>query len=104
MVRMYEENEVHVCDSCGLTLRVTFAAVPVEPVMCCDQVMKLLGVDILDNDLDLSKAPTLENSLETVYLPGEVYTCILCGIELTILRQAQPVHPLDCCGEGMDKM
>lgn len=100
MVRMYENNEVHECKECGLMLRVTFAAVPIEPVTCCGKEMKFIGVLESNDGFDLNPASDHPDA----YKPNSVYTCGICGIELTILRQALPTIPLDCCGEGMDLM
>lgn len=101
-VRLYEENEVHRCTNCGLMLRVTFAAVPIEPITCCGKDMDLLGILPTDETLDLTIKPAPDNALERVYKPGDVYSCSICGIDVTILVQAQPSKPLDCCGEGME--
>lgn len=100
-VRMYEENEVHRCSSCGQTLRVTFAAVPIEDVTCCGQLMELIGIQDTDDGLDLTPQEPVQN--HAVYTPGEVYWCQICGIEVEILRLAFPSALLDCCGEGMEK-
>lgn len=102
-VRLYEENEVHRCNTCGLMLRVTFAAVPIEPVTCCGVEMELLGIMPTDEGIDLTTKPAPTGALERIYKPGEVYTCAICGIDVTILIQAQPCGPLDCCGEGMEQ-
>lgn len=99
-VRLYEENEVHRCNNCGLTLRVTFAAVPIEPVTCCGVEMELLGIQADDAGLDLSPQEPIPD--HRVYTPGEVYWCNICGIEVQILRLAFPSTSLDCCGEGME--
>lgn len=101
-VRLYEENEVHTCHTCGLMLRVTFAAVPIEPVRCCGEEMELLGIFETDDSLDLSPKPVPGNAKEKIYKPGEVYTCSICGLDVTILTEARPVEALDCCGEGME--
>jgi hypothetical protein len=98
MVRMYENNEVHECESCGLLARVTFAAVPIDPVTCCGKIMVLKGIIEDDSGFDLAARSTEEKS----YKPGGVWSCDLCGIEMTILRQALPKIPLDCCGQGME--
>lgn len=100
-VRLYEENEVHKCQTCGQTIRVTWAAVPVEPLQCCGVNMDFLGVLPENDDLDLSDAPLPENALPHIYQVGEKYSCDLCGIEVVILRRAQATKELDCCGEGM---
>jgi len=102
MVRMYEENEVHKCKTCGLMYRVTFAAVPVMPVMCCGEETELLCIQEGNEGFDLSPAPPVEGSKPEVYKVGQKYGCTICGIEVEIIRQAQPVERLDCCGEGMD--
>jgi len=99
---MYEENEVHKCSTCGLQLRVTFAAVPVEPLMCCNILMELVGIEPDDAKLDLTERAPLENAGDRVYQKGEKYTCSICGVEVVILAGAQPVYMLDCCGEGME--
>lgn len=101
-VRLYEENEVHRCTNCGLTLRVTFAAVPIEPITCCGKEMDLITVQADNVGLDLTPKQPLADALPRVYKPGEVYSCTICGIDVTILVQAQPSKPLDCCGEGME--
>ena len=100
--RLYEENEIHHCNTCQLTLCVTFAAVPVEPLQCCGQDMELLDAEANDQNLDLSDAPAPPGAGDHLYRAGEFYTCIICGIEVKILRQAQPIGELDCCGEGME--
>jgi len=64
--------------------------------------MELLGIEAEDVKLDLSPNQTLENAAEKVYKKGEKYTCAICGIEVMILLDAQPVYMLDCCGEGME--
>lgn len=102
MVRLYEENEIHRCTTCGLTLRVTFAAVPIEPLTCCGKDMELVGVMETNDGLDLNPAPVAAGALERVYKPGEIYTCSICGLDVSILREARPIEPLDCCGEGME--
>ncbi|MBI4122016.1 MAG: hypothetical protein HY461_01660 [Parcubacteria group bacterium] len=101
-VRLYEENEIHRCNTCGLTCRVTFAAVPIEPLQCCGQDMELVGVSATDEGLDLAPAPVQPAAKDKTYLPGEVYTCSICGLDVMILRQARPIEALDCCGEGME--
>lgn len=102
MVRLYEENEIHKCTTCGLIIRVTLAAVPIEPVNCCGKIMELLGIQQGDEGLETNPAPVLQNALEHVYRAGEKYWCNTCGLEVLILRQAQAIEPLDCCGEGME--
>lgn len=102
IVRLYEENEIHKCTTCGLIVRVTFAAVPIEPLRCCGQDMELVGVQEHDDGLDLTPAPVVEGAKEQVYYPGKVYNCSICGLDVTILREARPVAALDCCGEGME--
>lgn len=104
MVRMYELNEVHECKTCGLLYRVAFAAVPVMPVTCCGGETELLGVHEDTSSFDLTPKKPLENALEEIYKAGTKYYCEICGIELEILRTAQPIERLDCCGEGMDLM
>jgi len=88
--------------TCGLTLRVTFAAVPIEPMTCCGKLMEFLGVKAENDGLQLDPAPVPEQPQSQVYRAGEMYTCRICGIEIVILRQAQPQVILDCCGEGME--
>lgn len=102
IVRLYEENEIHKCTTCGLIVRVTFAAVPIEPLRCCGNDMELIGVSESDDGLDLSPAPVLDDAKERVYKVGEVYSCNICALDVTIVREACPVQALDCCGEGMD--
>lgn len=102
MVRMYEENEIHRCNNCGLMLRVTFAAVPIEPLMCCGSEMEMTGIQEGNEGLELEPAPAPQGAKDKIYNQGEKYTCGICGIEVMILRQAQPVEMLDCCGEGME--
>ncbi len=104
MVRMYEQNEVHECTTCGLVLQVTFAAVPVMPVTCCGKEMELLGVLEDTSSIDSTPKQVPEKAKEQVYKAGEKYYCEICGIEVLILRQGQPIEQLDCCGEGMDLM
>lgn len=107
MVRMYEEHEIHECKTCGLLLQVTFAAVPIQPLTCCGELMALIKKSEHpqeDADLDLTPKPIPTDAKEQVYTAGEKYTCSICGIEILILRTAQPVEMLDCCGEGMEIM
>lgn len=99
---MYENDEVHECKTCGLMYRVTFAAVPVMPVMCCGVETELLGIQEDNSGLDLEPREPVENSKPDIYEVGQKYGCTICGIEVEIIRQAQPVERLDCCGEGMD--
>lgn len=103
LVRLYEENEVHRCNTCGLQVRVTFAAVPIEPVTCCGVEMELLGIFENDTQLDLTPKSAPAGALYHVYKPGELYNCSICGLDVTILVEARPSKALDCCGEGMEK-
>ena len=100
-VRLYEENEVHRCTSCGMMLRVTFAAVPIEDLKCCGQEMELVGIQETDEGLDLS--PQEAVSVNPRFSPGEIYWCRVCGLETEVLRLAFPAIIPDCCGEGMEK-
>lgn len=102
MVRMYELHEVHECKTCGLMYRVTFAAVPVMPITCCGVETELIGIHEDITGFDLSPRDAVDGSQEEVYKAGAKYSCEICGIELEIIRQAQPKERLDCCGEGMD--
>jgi hypothetical protein len=101
-VRLYEENEVHRCTNCGLTARVTFAAVPIEDLKCCGVETEMVAIQADDTGLDLSPQKQV-NSHHPEYKPGEVYWCRVCGIEVEILRLSFPSLALDCCGEGMEK-
>ncbi len=104
-VRMYEENEIHECKTCGLMLQVSLAAVPIEPLICCGSLMAYLKKHEKPEEVfDLTQKPVLPNAKETIYTKGEKYTCSLCGIEVLILRTSQPIDMLDCCGEGMELM
>ncbi len=102
MVRLYEFNEVHECKTCGLMIRVTLAAVPIEPVSCCGQIMEFLGIKETNEELDLTPMEPPEQALEQVYETGQTYWCNTCGLEVTVIRRAQPIEALDCCGEGME--
>ncbi len=101
-VRLYEENEVHRCSNCGLTFRVTFAAVPIEPIFCCGVPPEMIAVSDSNERLDLTEKDAPADALPRIYKVGEVYSCTICGIDVTILVEAQPSKPLDCCGEGME--
>lgn len=101
-VRLYEENEVHRCTNCGLVFRVTFAAVPIDPITCCGVEPEVIAVSDSNDGLDVSPKTPPAGALARIYQPGELYTCSICGIDVTILVAAQPTKPLDCCGEGME--
>ena len=101
-VRLYEENEVHRCTTCGLVFRVTFAAVPIDPITCCGAEPEVIAVSDSNEGLELTSKDAPELALPRIYKVGELYTCSICGIDVTILVQAQPTKPLDCCGEGME--
>jgi hypothetical protein len=33
---------------------------------------------------------------------GQIYQCPVCGVEIRILKDAEPVAPLSCCGVEME--
>ena len=33
---------------------------------------------------------------------GQVYRCPVCGVEIQILNDAEPIEPLMCCGVEME--
>lgn len=84
-----------------MTVRVTFAAVPIEEMRCCGVEMELVGIQEHNDGLDLTPQEPIPGNLR--YEPGEIYWCRVCGMDVEILRLAFPVSPLDCCGEGMEK-
>lgn len=32
---------------------------------------------------------------------GQIYRCSVCGVEIEVLNDAEPVEPLTCCGVEM---
>lgn len=90
----YNVGEVYLCNECGLRVKITITAAPVQEVMCCGQEMEFDPTDDGEND------EIVDESAE--YKVDDEYYCPVCGIECKILSSGEPSQPLMCCGVPLE--